>query len=109
MQKDDKITLSLPDGTVRTGTITGIITPQSEPYYVVLFDNGEQYGYFKSEIEENESKARIEKVKKSLAYANKTWAKGYLCGLKDANQEIVDPITLAEHDYLYNYINGDAE
>ena len=109
MQKDDKITLSLPDGTVRTGRIVGIIEPQSEPYYVVLFDNGEQYGYFKSEIEENESKARIEKVKKLLKRSDTTWSCGYIYGLKEVYQELVDPINLDEYYYLLNHILGDAE
>ena len=115
MQKDDKITLALPDGSVRTGRIVKIISHPQEPYYVVAFDNGEQYGYFKSEIDKDKSRFRLKAIKlmlgnKFFSYEKRRWACGYVAALQDSKllKEIC-PITEEEANHLRDYINGDAE
>jgi hypothetical protein len=114
MTKDDKLTLTLPDGSIRTGTIVEVVSHPTEAYYVVEFDNGAKYGYFKSDIEKDESKQRIEKVKKIIGHKfcdrdTRNWALGYINGLYDVHREIVEPITFREWNYLYEYIKGYVE
>ena len=92
MQKDDKITLALPDGSVRTGTITWENT--------------------KKDCSKNPNVIEVKKRigDKFTNRTGKTWAQGYICALHDlSDPTYLQPISVLEWNYLYDFINGDAE
>ena len=88
MQKDDKITVALPDGSVRTGTIRW---------------------------ENDVSQESITRVKRHIGNKftdphRRAWAQGYIAALYDISiPSELTPLNIKEWDYLNNYINGDAE